>query len=373
MKSALSNWQRTSLDAGDIDRVNDTLRGPVVDIFLTHVPAFQGLTRQQAFDTIMNNPALAEECFKLFRKMPQLFDKIVVDINGRTVGHEDQRLACGRTLADVIALIVRAVAKRHFYTRLAPARPIAAAAQPPSAWRRMMARLRLASPPPKPRRKATRADSLYRALRDFLLYEWQLPLIPHYVPLPVSVVRQLGPRILEYRQPQQLKALLLEGLPPNVDRASSPSSAPAEPPEVGTSKAGEPGSRPRTGRPGLNAEAMWKASQTLELTSLFKIDEQEMRRTIAHASAASGQVLAAFAKAGLKLRETVVVLCTIDRLVGHAHLAVMLGPSAAPRLLSAITEQFRREGVAAMRDPADIRQATLRILVEFRKNGLIRS
>ncbi len=357
MTTASSKGQRISLSASAIGRVNDILRGPVIDIFLEHVPAFRRLTREQAFDIIMNNPVLTDECLKLFRKKPQLFDNILVDARGRPVGGEDQTLACGRSLADVVALIVRAVAKRHFHARLAPTRPIAAT---PSLWRRLIARLRR-SPVPRLRRKATRADSLYRALREFLLYEWQLPLIPHYVPLPVSVVRRLGPRILEYRQPQQLKTLLLEGLPPEDENDDSASAA----------IIGETGDAPRPARPGVNAEAMWKASQTLGLGRLFDIDENEMRRTIAHVSAVSGRTLAALAAAGLKMRETVVVLCTVDRLLGHTRMAELFGAAAGAEFLSEITALFRREGVAAMRDPANIREATQKIFTEMRKSGLV--
>jgi hypothetical protein len=61
-------------------------------------------------------------------------------------------------------------------------------------------------------------------MSNHLLYEWQVPLLPHYTPLPVSLVRTLGTRILEYRDPDRLKRLLLEGAPPDP------------PPDSGTAK-----------------------------------------------------------------------------------------------------------------------------------------
>ena len=55
--------------------------------------------------------------------------------------------------------------------------------------------------------KPSRAEELFRALREFLIYEWQVPLIPYYAPLPVRVAKAAGPLLLLLREPAQIEAL----------------------------------------------------------------------------------------------------------------------------------------------------------------------
>jgi hypothetical protein len=336
-----------------VERVNDTLRGPVIDVFLDNVPALAGLGREQAFDLIMNNPKLVEECFKLFRKRPELFAHLLVGPDGRRVSDDTLPLVCGGSLSEVVAMIVRATAKRHFLTRFRPARPMAEPPPPTGLWTRVMNGFRR-TPTRRPRRKATRGDYLYQVLRQYLLYEWQLPLIPHYTPLPVSMVRQLGPRILDYRRPQDLRTLLLEGppaagSPPSARRRSAPA--------------------PRADRPAAattTAERMWKISQALDLPRVFGIDEGQMRATIAHASGIGAPAVTAMTAAGMKLRETVVVLASLDRSLGHAELAALFGGGADLRFVTHFLEALRREGVPDMRDPSNIREKVELVLRDMR-------
>jgi len=379
----------TRTERAGIGRVNEALRGPVVDVLLENIPAFHGLTRDQAFELVMNNPRLVEECFKLFRKRPDLFDKLILGPDGNPVSDEQGELACGRTLAEVVALVVRAAAKRHFQAKLGGTEPTPPAPAPPTAdvtgWRRMLARFLPPPPPtpepPPPKRKATRADRLYRAMQSSLLYEWQLPLIKHYTPLPVSTVLELGPRILEFREPGALKVLLAEGPPKAPEKAAAktrPAAGTSAPgggrgpsgsASAAPSRAIRPGGSPGGGGPDNRAETMWKISQSLQLHKLFDIDEAELRKSIAQASGAGGQVFNAFASIGLKLRETVVVLCTLDRLLGHGKMSSLLGSDAKSEFVNDLVLMMRQEGVAALREPKKIRETTESILAEMKKLG----
>ncbi len=375
-------FARRDAAAAAVERVNDTLRGPVIDIFLEHVPGLRGLGREQAFELIMGNPKLVEECFKLFRRKPDLFEQVLVGPDGESVSDANQQLQCGRTLNEVVALIVRAVARRHFLERFRPVRAAKPEPPPPSLWQRMLRLLRKPPPPPRPRRQATRGDRLYQAMREFLLYEWQLPLIPHYTPLPVATVRTLGPRILEYRDTRQLKSLLLDGPPPEQPSAAG-TGEPAEQPATAakaarTAAGGSSGAVRRPAAVGgaqramaspAKAEAMWKVSQTIDLAKLFDIDESEMRRTIAHASGVSNTVVAALSSVGLKIREAVVVLCTVDRVIGHSRLSAFLGSGSDGRFVTMFIEYIRREGIPAMQDPKEIRTSVERILTHMKKVG----
>jgi hypothetical protein len=365
-----------------IGRVNDILRGPVVDVFRDHVPGLHGLSREHAFDMIMNNPELADCCFKLFRKRPELFEKIVIGPNAVPVTGETAPLICGRTLEEVVALVVRAIAKRHFRARFAPLRPVLARKEPErvSLFKRILGIVWSEPPAPKPKRKATRADSLYQAMRDVLLYEWQVPLIPHYAPLPVPLVRSLGKRILEYREVAQLRELALHGLPPEAATLHLPDGTGAEeaaPPPllpatttVATSRPMQrlpDGSAKPTSTP--KAEVMWALSQTLQLPGLFGIDEAEMRRTVAHASAVSALAMAAISSSGMRMRDAVVFLCAIDRNVGHARMRELLGSTADPSFLRALVEHVKRQNIPGMQSPGEIREATVQLLDSMRSAG----
>jgi hypothetical protein len=114
---------------------------------------------------------------------------------------------------------------------------------------------------------------------------------------------------------------------------------------------------------------MWKICQSLNLASLFSIEEKEMRRTVVHASGVNNQALAVLATTEMKLRETVVVLCTIDRYLGHARMPELLGVGADPRFIGHVAEQLRNEGIASLQDPREIWDVTLRVLNHLKMVG----
>ncbi|HLN23475.1 MAG TPA: hypothetical protein VK558_05770 [Patescibacteria group bacterium] len=316
----------------------------------------------------------------MFRKRPELFEKIVIGPKAKPITGDTDQLICGRTLEEVVALVVRAIAKRHFRARLAPLRPILARKEPERAslFKRILGIVWAAPPPPRTKRKANRADSLYQAMRDVLLYEWQVPLIPHYAPLPVPLVRSLGKRILEYREVAQLRELALHGIPPETSVVALPDAsdtAGAALPATGsgpTGAAGKPqrlpdGTARATSTP--KAEVMWALSQTLQLPGLFGIDESEMRRTIAHASAVSPLAMAAISSSGMRMRDAVVFLCAIDRNVGHARMRELLGSTAEPGFLRALVDHVKRQNIPGLQSPGEIREATVRLLDTMRSAG----
>jgi hypothetical protein len=158
----------------------------------------------------MDNPRLVEACFKLFRSQHNRFQAVVTQPDGQPAAADADLLSCGRTLGEAISLVVRAVARRYFHTfdrTYAPRSTPDPRPQRLSGWATLLAALGLRAPPRVPPNKARRAEDLFRALREFLIYEWQVPLIPLYAPLPVSVVAAVGPLLLLLREPEQIEAL----------------------------------------------------------------------------------------------------------------------------------------------------------------------
>jgi hypothetical protein len=211
MKLPGSKRKNSDPRPSDIIAIQEALRGPVVDVLVDCVPQLSGMPRDAVYDTIMDNPRLADACFKLFRGQRARFDEVVKRPDGSPVADDNELMTCGRTLAEAVTLVVRAIAKRYFLTfdrTLAPRR--SAPPRPPrtSLGVRLAAALGLKARPNGNRQaKSSRAEELYRVFREFLIYEWQVPLIPHYAPLPLSVVTAVGPLLLLLREPAQIEAL----------------------------------------------------------------------------------------------------------------------------------------------------------------------
>lgn len=202
-----------------LDAIRSALRGQVSDILRLNLTSLSILRPDQVYDQVLNTPDLLHESFQVFRNQPDLFRRVVMRQDKRPVTSDQEPLWCGRSVEDVVRLIVRASAKRYFRATLPPA-PRFEIPKPPqlSMLRQTAVRLKLHRPPPVPAPPPpplSPAEALYGAFRASLLFEWQVPLIPHYAPMDVATVSRLGPRILTFREPAQWKILAAEGLTPD--------------------------------------------------------------------------------------------------------------------------------------------------------------
>lgn len=201
-----------------LEAVRNALRTSVSDILRVNVGPLSTLPPHEVYEHVLNAPDLLHECFQVFRGQPDLFRKVVMRRDKRPVTDGEDELWCGRTLDHVVALVVRASARRYFRTALpAPELPPPAAEPEPSLLHRTAVKLGIRKPvhrapymPPK-----GPGDKLYDAFRDNLRYDWQVPLIPSYSALGLSTVRVLGPRILKLRESAQIDILAAEGLGPD--------------------------------------------------------------------------------------------------------------------------------------------------------------
>jgi len=351
-----------------VERINHVLRGEVIDIYLKHVPAFKGMDRAKVYDMVMSNPALAAECYSIFTSRPELFKHLLVDKDGAAVADDKTKLSCGRTLADVTAMVVRAVAKRHFLVRFKPA-PVVQP-EPPKVGLsdRIVYLFKKPPPAPKVKRKATRGDSLYRVLRHYLLYHWQLPLIPHYTPLPVSVVKQLGAKILDYRTPADLRVLLKDGPkkedaeaqvePVTEESAGIPFIRAQVPRQVNTETVGQ-----------AKVEAMWTVAKAMKLTEVFQVDESELRRMVMHAAVTSGSVISSMSTNGMSMRNLVVMLCSFERQFGKARMPLLFGPQAKPAFIDALGALVKTHGIGELQHPDDIKNRVDVVIRQMQRNN----
>ncbi|GEM_PF-4007711 len=213
-----------------VDLINETLRGSVVDTLRLFLPDLAPYSNEEAFNVILNSPEMAQRSFGAFRDHPEAFAGVLRGPENQLVAADDEPLSCGRTLSQVVALVVQAVAKRYFRTKLAR-RTVTPATETGLVGK--VAQLFTGPRQPEPAAKPTtsQADRLFLAMRDHLLFEWQLRLIPHYVGLPVALVQALGARLLEFREIEDIQWMVRNGQPPlepSIRRAESAAPAPAQ-------------------------------------------------------------------------------------------------------------------------------------------------
>lgn len=262
--------------------IADALKGDLLSVFQRELPALSKMDRTVAYDAVMNDPEILSACFALLRARPELFAQHVYDADHQPVVSDDGMLSCGRTLGEAVSLVVQASARRYFRRKLGATKQVATA---PKKKPNMLSRLGIAIglvTPPKPtfRKVVGMGDRLFAAIREHLRFDWQAALIPHYAPLAPEMVTQLGVRLLDIREPSELRALasreeragLADGRPPllldNAKRLIKPS--------------GDT----------LDSDLLYKVCSQMDLARLFPSrDAAKLRRAIAQVAGTAPEAL----------------------------------------------------------------------------------
>lgn len=296
-----------------VRRVNDTLQGPVVDILCQFLPELRPLTRREAYESALNDLGLLERCFRVFREERRGFRFVTVDERHRPVTDENGMLSCGRTLAEVIAMVIRTAAKRYF------------------------------------RRKATAADELYDAIQDYLLHDWQVPLVPAYAEMSPSLVRSLGARLLEFREPEALIRLTVDSsagraAAASAQAAADPPAAPAAPSEPAR-PAAELGVILSADRKRLVPAAFTATLLEPDVRAVLKQPEQVLRSTDV-LRGVGGEVTATLVVGlGLSKAQLVVFLLISHECIGAEVFGRIFGIPGRPHLVARIVEHAQRAGI----------------------------
>ena len=231
-----------------VRQINLTLEGPVADVMAQLVPELKKLPRRGVLECVLDDPDLLDRCFKAFRANTERFHQLLVNEHDVPVEQADALLACGRSLDDVVAMVVRTCAKRHFRKRLdGDARPLKPgerkAAAPKGLMGKLMRLLSLSAAEATPKR--SRGEVLYDALQEHLMHDWQVALVPEYSTLSPALVKRLGKRILDYKVPEDIRRL--KENPAELPTPSTlPENIPAflAPPSARTDKA-KPAEKPK--------------------------------------------------------------------------------------------------------------------------------
>jgi hypothetical protein len=326
-----------------VARINNALQGPVVEILGQFLPELKALPREQAYDRTLDDIGLLTRCFQAFRQERQHFRTVLVDERRRPVSDDNVPLSCGRTLAEVIAMVVRTAAKRYFRRTIAP------------------------TPTRSP------ADELYDAIKAYLLHEWQVPLVPSYAEMEPALVRRIGARLLDAHEPDALARLIAD-----PDAPASHSDRPtSKPMVVGT--AGHAAFAPVAAQPKPLAQPCRPAHpRTAILDDILTPDRLRLRAEAFTNTLLDPEVRASLPNAdqivkigdvlrgvggipattlvegvGLRKDQLAVMLMVAHDSIGTTVFGRLFGPRADPELVARIVDRARLRGLGPESDVLD--------------------
>jgi hypothetical protein len=314
----------------------------VAAIYRDLVPALNGLSTDRVYDLILSYPDLLDGCFQVFRKRPAAFRKVLLDGAGQAVETDDQPLSCGRTVAQIVAMALRSSAHRYLRRELGgPSRR--RPPRPPQGLLAWLKRQIAPPPPPRPAWSPGPGDRLYKALSDLLQYEWQARLIPFYAPLPESLVREMGDRLLDYRTPEDLTRLAAE--------ARALSTAPR------AAVMAEAPSPPRFG--GLREEDIWTLYQEADLHRRLGAQAPQQGRRLVALAAALGPLADEMLKTELALGRlpSVAATCACAEIFGPGRFLELFSEPEDGFAVGAWRQALRDSALGAARGADAICQA----------------
>ncbi|MGE5547110.1 MAG: hypothetical protein ACM33T_09440 [Solirubrobacterales bacterium] len=332
---ALPSPLQLTANPGGVETVRTLLKRDVAAILHANLPALALVPVDKVYDRVLDDPALLHQALRLLRRQPELFKTVLATRERALPSADADPLSCGRTLAEIIALVVRACARRYFRHRLPG--PRRAPAPRPGFFLSLAIAMGWAKPKrlgPKP---VPPGERLFRAMRDLLQFDWQVPLIPAYSTLTPETVTELGPRLLDCKDSATVAML--------ADRSVSGQLAEGKTPLLMDSAKrlmAEDGAS-------INAEILWTVGQKMHVSLLFpEWDPTEMRRALSVISATSQPALEALAPAlGGDIRAFTLFLFTAYNRMGINRFKQVFGPEGQLRVVKAIAARMAHESPKA--------------------------
>ncbi|CAA7624192.1 hypothetical protein [Magnetospirillum sp. UT-4] len=197
-------------DAENRKDIIRTIKGPVMERLLEMVPVFR--SHEDPYATIMATPDLLYACLQLIKTKREKFQDLLVDSVGNPVTVDDMPLRCERSLDQIVGMVVRSGTKAYSDHRWGSAGDQAPKPQISPQTKSLLEKLTglvrgkwSESEQPKP--SLTQGDRFYSAIKDYLDYDWQVPLIPYFAELPVKLITEMGRGVTTLRTPEGIAAL----------------------------------------------------------------------------------------------------------------------------------------------------------------------
>lgn len=329
-----------------VRRVNETLQGSVLETLCQFVPDLKAVPRERAYDRVLADLGLLERCFNAFRDQRASFRDVLVDSQRNPVADDQAMLSCGRTLEQVVAMIVRTAAKRHFRRRLNP-RPLPGQAKPQRLLDKVAGFLKREQSAAKPavaaHRTSGKAEELYEALKANLRHEWQVPMVPTYADMSPNLARALGAKLLDITDKDHLRRIIED--PAEAAALFDVADAPAGP------SAGAKDQRARlsdilaAGGSRLKLEAFNFALREERLRGLVKSGRRMSLMTEVLSGVCGGAAKILVAELGLRLDQLALVLLVAHEVMGANEFGRCFGPPGDPAKLMRFTHKIRQAGM----------------------------
>lgn len=327
-----------ALQPAPVREVRGILQGPVANIFSLTLLELRSARPAAVYDRIMNSPRLLDRALRHFREHRELFSHLTKDRQGAAATDDDAPLRCGRTVSEVIRLVLRACAKRYFrryFLAKTYAGPLG----------RLRLHLYVWFGLGEARRRAAQQQAVrhLQALDAHLRHDWQAKLIPVYAALPTAALSRLGSDLLVHRD----SAALLRAV--HVSSAAKIAPRTAEPQN--------PAPRPRlvAGRSRYLADDARRVAEVAASGGfgrwLGALDAQARRSLAQQVEAVPEPVLAALDREGLSPAEATVLLVAAAQALGAAGFAALFLGDRGPRRAQ---ELSRRLGGAERRRLANL-------------------
>lgn len=307
--------------------ITDTLKGPVAAVFRDLIPAFGDMDGDEFYDSVLGSSDMLHGLMLIFHKRRDAFAHLLVDAQGRPVNDDFVRLRCGRSVHDIVSMIVRTHAKKHF-------------------------RATLGGDPNNP---ASKAGKLYQAMNEYLIHEWQVPLVPHYATIPVDKMRELGPMLLDLKTAAQVEEVV--ALAASRRAEVKPPEATAKPANANSNAAALVAARQKLETMVVEThtreqEFWWETLNDNQVRlALSNPGEGEMRELTAAfcalGDATRGDLLAPL---GLSLYQAAVLLGTCYRSLGRAGFTQIFGKPGNAGAVGVFAGKLKAKGVTSRSD-----------------------
>ncbi|HSV28530.1 MAG TPA: hypothetical protein VLL76_03200, partial [Candidatus Omnitrophota bacterium] len=184
-----------------------TIKGPAVERLTKVIPALAAF--EDTYGTVMASPDLLYACLQLLRNKRELFQDLLVDEAGNPVTNDDIPLRCGRSVNQIVGMVVRSGAKAYAEKRFGASPTVKQVVRPEtkSFIDRIAALVGKKWETERPKEPASAAKQFYAAIKDNLDYDWQVPLIPQFAELPIKLIKDLGRGVTTLHNPEGLAAL----------------------------------------------------------------------------------------------------------------------------------------------------------------------
>ncbi|MGE5476190.1 MAG: hypothetical protein ACM3Q1_06015 [Bacteroidales bacterium] len=351
-----------------VRRVNESLQGPIAEILAQFVPELRRLPPGKAYERTLDDIGLLQRCFAAFRAQRDAFRTVLVDGGQQPVTDDRATLSCGRTLEQVVAMIVRTAAKRYFRRMLGghghqPLHEAHLRQDIPAKGVVHRIASVLGQPAAAPRRPAThaapvrsRADELYDAIKEHLLHEWQVPLVPTYAEMSPSLARALGDKLLVLRTPEDLRRVVDD--PDEAAKLFDIAPEEAAKAEPAAASAGRRDERARLadvltpdGRR-LRTEAFGTALLRPDLRAQLSCAPSGLRLTETLKSVGGMPAKLLVAELGLRVEQLAVILLVAHETVGAEVFGRIFGQPGEIELVMRVTQKARLAGLN-QRSPLD--------------------